>query len=194
MDTTKPVIIALCGPSASGKDTLAKELWRYMRMNNMPCKLLVSDTTRPMRPNEKDKIDYFFQTEDNFFKKFYNGDYIEWTEYRNWFYATDKNQIENTYNLGVFNLQGIMSLKTAGYKVIPIYLKIPFWTRMNRYTKRAGKITFEQFRRALADMIDFANIDIYLENLFPNSYLVLKNSNILENCKTIIQHLVSIQV
>lgn len=185
-------IIALCGPAASGKDTLANELWRYMKMENIPCKFLISDTTRPMRPKEEDGVDYFFRSEEDFFKKFHNGDYLEWTEYRDWFYATDKTQIEKGYNLGVFNLTGILNIKHMGYNIVPIYLKVPFLTRMKRYKKRAGKITFEQFRRAWADMIDFSNVDLYLESLFPQSYLVLKSSNILENCQKIKQHLVSL--
>ena len=53
-------------------------------------------------------------------------------------------------------------------------------------------LIIEQFRRAWADMNDFANVDLYLESLFPRSYLVLKNSNILENCQKITQHLVSL--
>ena len=188
----KPIIIALCGPAASGKDTLANELWRYMKMENIACNFLVSDTTRPMRPREKEGVDYFFRTEAEFFKKFHNGDYLEWTEYRNWFYATDKRQLQNGYNLGVLNLSGILSLKHSGYTVIPIFLKVPFLTRMKRYKERAGKFTLEQFRRAWADMNDFANADLYLESLFPRSYLVLKNSNIFENCQKITQHLVSL--
>lgn len=187
-----PVIIALCGPAASGKDTLAKELFTYMKMENIPCNFLISDTTRPMRPAEENGRDYFFRNEKEFFQKFHNGDYLEWTEYCNWFYGTDKNQLKDGYNLGVFNLSGILSLKHAGYIVIPIYLQIPFFTRMKRYKNRAGKFTFEQFRRAYADAIDFSNVDLYLEGLFPQSYLVLKDSNILENCQKITQHLVSL--
>lgn len=188
----KPIIIALIGPAASGKDTLAKELWRYMKMENIPCNFLISDTTRPMRPKEEDGVDYFFRTEPEFFKKFHNGDYAEWTEYREWFYGTDKNQIKDGYNIGVFNVNGIFSLKQKGYIVVPIFLAVPFWTRMKRYKNRAGKITFEQFRRAIADMTDFANIDIILECLFSRTYLVLKGLDILENCKAITQHLVSL--
>ena len=93
-----------------------------------------------------------------------------------------------------FNINGIFSLKQKGYTVVPIFLAVPFWTRMKRYKDRAGKITFEQFRRAITDMADFANIDIILEYMFSSMYLVLKDSEILENCKKITQHLVSLRL
>ena len=192
---SKPIIVAICGPAASGKDTLAKELFTYMKMENIPAHLLISDTTRPMRSKEENGIDYFFRDEKEFIHKYYNGDYVEFTSYRNWFYGTDKSNISNSaINIGVFNLEGILALRIPRkYTIIPIYLDVPFWTRMKRYRDRAGKITFEQIRRAIADSVDFANIDLYLENLFRYRYLVLKGSNILENCQKITQHLVSIK-
>lgn len=190
----KPVVIALCGPAASGKDTLAKELYLYMRMNSLFCNLIVSDTTRPMRSGEEEGIDYFFKTINEFVDKYRDKQYIETTRYRDWYYGTDKSQIvPNHINIGVFNLDGLLSLKGSDkYNVIPVYLKIPFVTRMQRYAARAGKVTFEQFRRAFVDTLDFLNIDLYLDNLFAHRYLVLKSSNILENCKAIIQHLASL--
>lgn len=190
----KPTIIAICGPAASGKDTLANELWRYLKMENITCNCLVSDTTRPMRPQEENGKDYFFRTDKEFIEKFHRGDYLEWTEYRQWFYGTDRNQINKGCNIGVFNLNGIFSLDKEEYNIVPIYLKVPFWTRMKRYKKRAGKLTFEQFRRAWADATDFLNVDLYLEALFPKTYLVLNDSNLLNNCQKITQHLVSLGV
>lgn len=53
----KPIIIAISGASGAGKTSLSKFLQREL---NIP--MIVSTTTRPRRPDEKDGEDYFFVT------------------------------------------------------------------------------------------------------------------------------------
>ena len=50
-------ILALFGPSGSGKDTLAKILTTQENINE-----IISCTTRPMREYEQDGVDYHFLT------------------------------------------------------------------------------------------------------------------------------------
>ena len=54
-------VIALFGPSGSGKDTVAKILAKQKNVNE-----IVSCTTRPMRDYEQDGIDYHFLTNEQF--------------------------------------------------------------------------------------------------------------------------------
>lgn len=70
-------LIALFGPSASGKDTLAKELLKRNDVSE-----IVSCTTRPMRDYEKDGIDYHFMNEEEFGKKVLDGTMLEATTFR----------------------------------------------------------------------------------------------------------------
>lgn len=51
----KPIIIAISGASGSGKTSLSKFLQREL---NIP--MIVSTTTRPRRPEEREGVDYFF--------------------------------------------------------------------------------------------------------------------------------------
>lgn len=73
-------IIALFGPSGSGKDTLAKYL-----VSNISADIheIVSCTTRPMRDYEQDGIDYHFLTNEQFTEKVLNGSMLEATSFRN---------------------------------------------------------------------------------------------------------------
>ena len=71
-------IIALFGPSSSGKDTLAKTLSARSDVNE-----IISCTTRPKREYEKEGIDYYFLTDEEFGKKVLNGTMLEATSFRN---------------------------------------------------------------------------------------------------------------
>ena len=61
----KTIVIALFGKSGAGKDTIQKELLKYM--NNS--KGIISNTTRPPREYERNGIDYHFLSVSNFIKK-----------------------------------------------------------------------------------------------------------------------------
>lgn len=189
----RTTIIAICGPTASGKSTLACSLYASLANLALPTKLLVSDTTRPARPNEVDGRDYNFISTETFADNVHNDMYLEWTVFRDWFYGTSKLAlIPNGINIGVFDIHGIFALRdNPNIEVVPIYLKVNCFKRMKRYQKRAGKWTFEQFRRLAADAIDFYNIDCYLDAYFPQN-LVLKNGEIQENTTKITQYLVSL--
>jgi guanylate kinase len=72
---TKPVVLAIMGPSASGKDTLAQELVRFLNKQRIwgyitdTSHLIVSDTTRPKRVGELPGYDYNFITAEEFTKR-----------------------------------------------------------------------------------------------------------------------------
>ena len=40
----RPVIIAVCGKSATGKDTLANWLSSMLKINNIPVNIIISDS------------------------------------------------------------------------------------------------------------------------------------------------------
>ncbi len=71
-------IIALFGPSSSGKDTLAK----YIVANVPNTHEIISCTTRPMRDYEKEGIDYYFLTNEEFTNKVLDGSMLEATNFR----------------------------------------------------------------------------------------------------------------
>lgn len=71
-------IIALFGPSGSGKDTLA----RYIINNVENTHEIISCTTRPKRDYEIDKIDYYFLTDEQFGEKVLNGSMLEAISFR----------------------------------------------------------------------------------------------------------------
>ena len=65
--------VILCAPSGSGKTTLAKFLLSNEKLN---LKFSISATTREMRINEQDGVDYNFLEINNFKNKINNGKMI----------------------------------------------------------------------------------------------------------------------
>lgn len=157
---SKSVILAICGKSATGKDSLAKWLYQDLDKKGYLCNLIVSDTTRPMRENEKNKIDYNFISEENFKMKILKKQYLEYSAFRGWFYGTPMNSINQGINIGVFNPEGIKSLIAyrRKYIIAPIYLETtnPI-IRLQRSRDREGRWKIQYFRRLFADWKDFFN-------------------------------------
>lgn len=158
----KPIIIAICGKSATGKDTIARALAAYLIKIGYNVNLMVSDTTRPCRTGEINGINYNFISEAKFRNNIKANKYLEYAFFNNWIYGTNKDSISETaVNIGVFNAEGIKSLSKLNdlYHITCIYLECPFYERLKRSIKREDDIKLEFFRRGIVDYYDFRNID-----------------------------------
>ena len=172
---TRPVIVAICGKSASGKDTLAKKLHHYLCKRGVDAGLIVSDTTRPKRYYEEDGIDYHYIPHMKFLDKQYSGEYLEWAEFKGWRYGTHKNEIANAINIGVFNPTGMRKLfkLQKQYTIIPILLDVSLFTRLKRSYQRENRWQWEYLRRAWYDYKDFATFDDEIRRI--KHWLILDN-------------------
>lgn len=150
-------IIALFGPSGSGKDTLVK----YIINNVENTHEIISCTTRPKRDYEIDKVDYYFLTDEQFGEKVLNGSMLEAISFRGWFYGTPLEALDkNKINIGVFNIQGIECLlKDSRLEVYPIYIACEDNIRLFRSLNRETNPDCEEIcRRFLTDLRDFEDI------------------------------------
>ncbi|MGI9113108.1 MAG: guanylate kinase [Gaiellaceae bacterium] len=67
----------ITGPSGAGKGTLIRQL-----LDRLPeLEVAVSATTRAQRPNEEDRRDYLFLTEEEFVRRIEAGEFLEEVEY-----------------------------------------------------------------------------------------------------------------
>lgn len=168
----RPIIIAICGKSASGKNTLANWLLSMLKVINIPANIIISDTTRPPRLFEKNGIDYNFLTKEDFNNKIKNNDYLEFSSFNGWLYGTDKIAIiPNIVNIGIFNIEGMSSLikHQNHFEIICIYLKCGLIQRLVRSYERENKFKIEYLRRAYTDYYDFKNIKNILKH-FPDQF------------------------
>ena len=153
------MIICLLGKSGAGKDTLLKKI----RLSKPELRPVVSYTTRPIRENEVNGLDYNFLSLDEFNEKIKSGDIIEHRVYNttqgDWYYGSPKLDEKNDY-IQVIELQGYNFIKEyyeGKHSIFGLYLNVPENIRLQRLQKRGDNID-EINRRLETDNNDFKNI------------------------------------
>lgn len=117
----KGLLIVVSGPSGAGKDTICQKLIK----ENSNIWMSVSMTTRKPRPLEKDGVDYFFVSSEEFENKIKGNTFLEYASYNDNYYGTPKDKVEEKLNEGkdvilVIDINGAVNIK----KIIPSALFI----------------------------------------------------------------------
>jgi guanylate kinase len=89
----KPFLLVLSAPSGGGKTTIAKMLLQ----GREDLGYSVSATTRPKRPGERDGVDYYFISREEFVRRQEQGEFLEWATYGGELYGTLKSEIERIF-------------------------------------------------------------------------------------------------
>lgn len=153
-------MIILLGKSASGKDTVVNNL-----IHNYGYEKIITWTTRPMRPGEKQDLTYHFTDDEDFEEKIEEGFFAEWKKYNSvfgtWYYGTAVQDITNNSN------NKIIILTPSGYEdikeyindeeILSVYLDSSLRTLYKRLKFR-GDNPKEIKRRLLHDIKDFKGI------------------------------------
>lgn len=152
---SKYKVIAICGKSASGKDTLL----RYTIMNYMWLHKIINCTTRPPRENEVDGKNYHFLSLEEFaHKDAVEEKMIEVTKFREWYYGTSIEDLSlDEINIGVFNPAGIYALmQREDVDLYVVQVVASDKTRLLRSLTREDNPDVDEIvRRYLADKEDF---------------------------------------
>lgn len=69
----RPVLVVISGPSGVGKDSVLQEL----KLAQYPFYFVITATTRPRRPSERDGVDYHFVSVGEFAEMIENNDLLE---------------------------------------------------------------------------------------------------------------------
>lgn len=91
------LLIIIAGPSGVGKGTVRGELYKDPTLSLF---YSVSLTTRPMRPGEKEGVDYYFVSEKEFDKRIASGRLLEWTEFVGHRYGTPRDIVDKMRDAG----------------------------------------------------------------------------------------------
>ena len=180
-------IIYLMGKSASGKDTVYRELLKrfpgFRRL--IPC------TTRPRREGERDGEEYRFVTEEQLdaFEK--SGKLVEKRVYETvagpWIYATvdweETDAESGSAVIGIGTLESYLKLRSyyGAERMLPVYIEVDDGTRLQRALDREKQQKNPNYaelcRRFLADQRDFSE-----EKLLEAGILKRYRNDELPNC------------
>ncbi len=135
----KGSIVVFSAASGAGKSTV---------LNNLAKKIpelvySISSTTRAPRGNEKNGIEYFFLTKDEFKKKIDEGGFVEWAEVHGNYYGTsfdfieDQMKMEKTVVMDI-DVQGKVLLDRKYSDAKGIFIDVPSAEELERRLRSRG--------------------------------------------------------
>ena len=119
----QPLVVILTGPSGVGKDAALNELKKMDR----PWHYVVTATTRPIRHNEIDGVDYIFMEESEFKLSLDQNEFLESANvYERW-YGVPKSQVSEPLKNGLdvilkVDIQGAATIKSLIPQAISIFM------------------------------------------------------------------------
>jgi guanylate kinase len=180
-------LVIISAPSGAGKTTIVKHLLD----SGLNLAFSVSATTRPIRGNETDGVDYFFLSVQEFRKRIENNEFVEWEEvYKDLFYGTLKSELDriwaNGYNvLFDVDVKGGLSLKNK-FKInsIAIFIMPPSVEELeNRLVKRATE-TPEKIKTRVEKAKDELKLAGQFDTIIVNHQLDRAKKEVLETVKS----------
>lgn len=140
-------VIIVSAPSGCGKSTIIHQL-----LDRHPdFSFSISSTTRKIRPNEKDGLDYYFLEEEDFIKRRDNSEFLEWANVHGNFYGTTKKEVKRIVKEGKYcildiDVQGAIQVSSSFPHCKRIFILPPSIYELERRLKNRGDTPLEEIR------------------------------------------------
>ena len=136
----KGKLFVFSAPSGSGKTTIVRHLLNQERFN---LEFSISAASRAARGEEKEGVDYYFISKEEFIQKVKGDEFLEWEEvYRDNFYGTLKTEVERIGALGkhvIFDIDvvgGLRIKKKFPNETLAVFVKPPSIDELKRRLKK----------------------------------------------------------
>lgn len=166
----------IVGATCAGKDKIAN----YIVDNFKNYKMLTSTTSRPIRPGEKDGVEYHFISSDEFIKRINNNEFIEYRVYETtvngikdtWYYGLEKKNASDTHTnyIVVIDYKGAVEFQdyVGRENTQLVYVQSKYLDRYVRNILRGDFNLQEWLRRNKADAK-------WLKDAYNNSDIIIRN-------------------
>ncbi|NLN97798.1 MAG: guanylate kinase [Eubacteriaceae bacterium] len=167
----KGCLIVISGPSCAGKGTVTEIVHQHCP----DIKFSVSETTRKPRPMEKEGVDYFYQSVENFEKRIEENMYLEYAKVHGNYYGTPRDYVEKMIDGGYdvileIDIQGAAQIRKTFKKAVYIFIAPPSMEELRRRIHSRGTETKEEMERRLSCAYEeMTNADDY-------SYIVINEN------------------
>jgi guanylate kinase len=154
-------MIVIVGPSCAGKTCIERKLTEH------GLKRIISYTSRVIRKNETNHIDYHFITKEEFEQKLLEGFFAEHSVYNSWNYGIAYEDCCDDA-ICVVETSGLNQLKAnKNLNIKSFCINVDERTRVIRMMKRGDNI-MESFRRIISDQGMFSGIEYEVDYVIDN--------------------------
>ncbi len=148
----KGQIYVISGPSGVGKSTVVKNVI----CGDEKILLSISATTRAIREGEKEGINYYFKTVDEFKNMIENNDFMEWANFCGNYYGTPKEKVfeavENGFDVILeIETQGAMKIMESFPDTKFIFVAPPSLEELENRLRSRGTETEEVLLKRLGE-------------------------------------------
>ena len=163
------ILVVVSGFSGAGKGTLMRELLK--RYDNYA--LSVSATTRQPREGERDGVDYFFVSKEQFQQMIEEQKLIEYAQYVNHYYGTPRDYVQEKMAQGKdvileIEIQGALKVKKRFPEALLLFVTPPSAHELRRRLIGRGTETIEvinaRLKRAAEEAAGMEAYDYLLVN------------------------------
>ena len=139
LSKSKGHLFVISAPSGTGKSTVAQAVCR--RLPELVAS--ISCTTRKPRAGERDGVDYYFLSEDEFRRRIDEGLFAEWASVHNSLYGTPKQFLRDAVDAGKsvildIDIQGGMAIKKTFPEAVTVFLVPPDMEVLRERLTRRG--------------------------------------------------------
>ena len=150
---SKGKLIIFSAPSGSGKSTIIN----YLLTQHLNLAFSISATSRAPRGSERDGVEYYFLTPDEFRRRIAAGDFLEYEEvYADKFYGTLKSEVERLTTAGknvLFDVDvvgGLNIKRFYGERALSVFIQPPSLAELRRRLEHRATDTPEVIESRLA--------------------------------------------
>jgi len=183
------ILFVVSGPSGVGKGTLCSLLLK--QIDNIF--LSISLTSRPKRGKEKDGVDYYFTSAEDFEEKIRKNEFLEWAKVYNNYYGTPKKIVEEKLDQGhdvllEIDVQGAMKVKQNMPDGVFIFIMPPALEELEKRILKRGTESEESLRLRMRKAQEELKASSFYEYVIVNDDLEiaaqkLQSIVLAERCK-----------